>query len=177
MPVVTGTTRDEAALNYGVTLAVIVPKVPVVERIALVLSCLLIFCRSTVDIEHATTLNVDSLARTLGVPHAAVAQCLVAIEHVTMELDGVGVARRNLNTAVALGVPIGQKLDGHRSLVEWIVTRGDHVIHNVHDILDTLAVEGALVLLACYLANGARRVCAISICTLRQCYCANKRHG
>ncbi len=107
MPVVAGATRDEAALNYGVTLAVIVPKVPVVERIALVLSCLLIFCRGTVDIEHTAALNVDSLTRTLGVPHAAVAQSLVAIEHVTMELDGVGVTRRNLNTAVALGVPIG----------------------------------------------------------------------
>ena len=154
VPVVAGTAGDQAAVHARRDPGTgVLPKEFITDIRAGVLVVLL--ARTAVEVEGAAV-HVDDVARALRIPLVvAVAQGLAAIDHVAVQVDVVGVAVGDLDATVALGVPIGEEVDGELLLMRGDVPKRGHVLHGGHNILGRVAVVGVVVLLAGDLAHRA----------------------
>ena len=177
VPVVARAARDQAALDDGLALAVVLPELAVVVGVARVCN-FGVRARAAFKVER-TAVHVDDLARAVGVPLLVLAEVegAVAVDHVAVHVDVVGVAVGHLDAAVALGVPVVHELDGDLVLMQLVVVGRGHVVHDVHDVGHARAVVGAAVLGARHLADGTAGIRAVGIGALRHCHGAYEQHG
>ena len=175
--VVANAAGDQASVErVGIVVGTGLPKMVVVVKVASVLAGGLVCRRAAVDVDGNTLVDLDDLTVAFAVP-LAVGPGLVAVDHVAVKVDGVGVARvLELEQAVVLGVPIVHEVDGDIGLVQRVVCRRGHVADAVHDVLDAVrVVRVAVVAVAGDLGHGARLVLVVGIRACGACGDAGKR--
>ena len=118
--VVAGAARDEAAAEHRLARAVELPErrgdvavgVGVDVGEGACVGGLGLLPRAAVHRERAAVLHVDGLALPLGVPGAAVGAGLVGVEHVAVQVDGVGLALGHHDAPMGVRVPVAVQVDG-----------------------------------------------------------------